>query len=375
MEMRSFGKLSDGRSAGLYILRNNSGMSVSLTDYGAAIVSLAVPDRNGALRDVVLGHDDAEGYEEGDGYIGAIVGRVANRIGGAGFGLDGKEYVLTANDGANSLHGGRDPYSKRLWSVRIPFSEVSSGDILASSAPESIGDGISQAARSNIANKKAVFCLDSPDGDQGFPGDLHIEVTYTLTDACELHIDYLAVSDADTPLSLTNHSYFNLSGHDSGSVTGHTVQIQAAEYTPSGPDLLPTGSVESVAGTPMDFRIPKTIGQDIDADFAALRNAGGYDHNWVTDHQKGEYKEVASMYSRESGIRMEVLTDMPGLQFYTANFMDGEAGKNGAVYGKRCAACFETQFWPDAVNRENFPGGVIAAGEEFRSRTTYRFSV
>ena len=373
--MLSFGKLNDGRTAGLYILRNNSGMSAALTDYGAALVSLAFPDRNGKLRDVVLGHDDAGGYEEGQGYIGATVGRVANRIGGAKFTLNGREYGLTANNGPNALHGGRDPYSKRLWSVRIPFSEVSSGDILASHAPESISDGISQTARTNIANKRVVFCLDRPGGDQGFPGDLHIEVMYTLTDECELHIDYLAEAAADTPLSLTNHSYFNLSGHDSGSVTEHTVQIQAAEYTPSDPDLLPTGSVESVAGTPMDFRIPKTIGQDIDADFTALRNAGGYDHNWVIAHEKGAYREVASMYSRESGIRMEVLTDMPGLQFYTANFMDGEVGKDGAVYGKRSAACFETQFWPDAVNRENFPGGVISAGEEFRSRTTYRFSV
>ena len=375
MEMISFGKLRDGRTAGLYILRNNSGMAAAVTDYGASLVSLAVSDRNGKLRDVVLGHDDAGGYEDGHGYIGATVGRVANRIGGAKFSLNGREYELTANDGQNALHGGRDPYSKRLWSVKIPFSEVRSGDILASSAPESISDGISQVARSNVANKKVVFCLDSPDMDQGFPGDLHVEVTYTLTDACELHIDYLAVPDADTPLSLTNHSYFNLSGHDSGSVTEHYVHIQAGEYTPSDSELLPVGSVESVAGTPMDFRIPKAIGQDIGADFTALRNGRGYDHNYVIAREKGEYREAASMYSRESGIRMEVLTDMPGLQFYTANFMNGEIGKDGAIYGPRCAACFETQFWPDAVNRENFPGGVIAAGEEFRSRTTYRFSV
>ena len=375
MEMLSFGKLSDGRRAGLYIIRNSMGMSAALTDYGAALVSLTVPDRNGRLRDVVLGHDDVSGYEKGHGSVGATVGRVANRIGGAEFSLNGREYRLTANNGPNTLHGGRDPYSKRLWSVKIPFREVSSGDILASSAPESMSDGISQVARTNIANKTVVFCLDSPDMDQGFPGNLHVEVTYTLTDAGELHIDYLAVSDADTPLSLTNHSYFNLSGHESGSVTEHIVQIHAGEYTPSDSGLLPVGSVSSVEGTPMDFRIPKMIGQDIGADFTALINAGGYDHNWVIADEKGVYKEAASMFSRESGIRMEVLTDMPGLQFYTANFMKGEIGKDGIVYGPRSAACFETQFWPDAVNRENFPGGVIAAGEEFRSRTTYRFSV
>ena len=374
MEMLTFGKLNDGRTAGLYVLRNSSGMSAALTDYGAALVSLAVPDRNGDIRDVVLGHDDASGYEEGQGSIGAIVGRFANRIGGAGFKLNGKEYALTANHGPNALHGGRDPYEKRLWRVKIPFSEVSSRDIMASSAPESISDGVSQLARSNIANKRVVFCLDSPDGDQGFPGNLHIEVTYTLTDECELHIDYLARSDADTPFNPTNHSYFNLNGHDSGSILEHVVQIDASEYTPSDSDLLPTGRVESVAGTPMDFRIPKTIGQDIDADFIALRNGGGYDHNYVTADEKGGYREVASLYSRESGIRMEVLTDMPGLQMYTANFMSGEVGKDGVIYGRRSAVCFETQYWPDSVNKESFPDCILRAGEEFRSRTTYRFS-
>ena len=374
MEMLTFGKTRDGRTAGLYVLRNSSGMSAALTDYGAALVSLAVPDRNGDLRDVVLGHDDVSGYEEGQGSIGAVVGRAANRIGGARFTLNGKEYALTANDGPNALHGGRDFYEKRLWSVKIPFSEVSSRDIMASSAPESISDGVSQLARSNISNKKVVFCLDSPDGDQGFPGNLHVEVAYTLTDDCELHIDYLARSDADTPFSPTNHSYFNLNGHSAGSVLEHIVQIEASEYTPTDQNILPTGEVESVAGTPMDFTIPKMIGRDIDEDFAALRNGRGYDHNYVIAHEKGGYKEAASLYSRESGIRMEVLTDMPGLQFYTANFMNGEAGKDGAVYGKRSAVCFETQFWPDSVNREDFPDCVLAAGGEFRSRTTYRFS-
>ena len=374
MEMLTFGKLNDGRTAGLYILRNSSGMSAALTDFGAALVSLAVPDRNGDLRDVVLGHDDAAGYEEGHGSIGATVGRVANRIGGARFSLNGKEYALTANNGPNALHGGRDPYSKRLWSVKIPFREVSSRDILASSAPESISDGVSQLARSNIANRQVVFCLDSPDMDQGFPGRLHVEVAYTLTDEGELHIDYLAGADADTPLSLTNHSYFNLNGHESGSVLGHIVHIEAEGYTPSDPDLLPYGTVESVAGTPMDFRIPKMIGRDIDADFIALRNGRGYDHNYVIAGEKGAYREAASLFSRESGIRMEVLTDMPGLQFYTANFMKGQVGKDGVIYGPRSAACFETQYWPDSVNRENFPDCILRAGEVFRSRTTYRFS-
>lgn len=374
MEMLTFGKLNDGRTAGLYVLRNSSGMSAALTDYGATLVSLAVPDRNGDIRDVVFGHDDAWGYEEGQGYIGATVGRFANRIGGASFTLNGKEHELTANDGPNALHSGRDSYSNRLWSVRIPFSEVSSRDIMASSAPESISDGVSQLARSNIANKRVVFCLDSPDGDQGFPGNLHIEVTYTLTDEGELHIDYMARSDADTPFNPTNHSYFNLNGHADGSILEHIVQIDASEYTPSDEGLLPTGEIKSVAGTPMDFRIPKMIGQDIDADYADLKNGGGYDHNYVIARKKGEYREAASLYSRESGIRMEVLTDMPGLQMYTGNFMKGETGKDGVIYDLRSAVCFETQYWPDSVNREDFPDCILKAGEEFRSRTTYRFS-
>ena len=246
---------------------------------------------------------------------------------------------------------------------------------MAASAPESISDGVSALARSNISNKRVTFCLDSPDGDQGFPGNLHIEVTYTLTDAGELHIDYLAMSDADTPLNLTNHSYFNLNGHASGSILGHVAQINASEYTPSDSWLLPTGEIRKVAGTPMDLTIPRSVGAGIDSDYPDLVNGGGYDHNYVISREyDGACREAASLYSRESGIRMEVLTDMPGLQFYTANFMSGEPGKEDAVYEKRCAACLETQFWPDAANRDNFPGGVIRAGEEFRSRTTYRFS-
>ncbi len=375
MEMMTFGKLSDGRTAGLYVLRNNSGMTASLTDYGATLVSLSVPDRKGVLRDVVLGHDDAAAYENGHGSIGATVGRFANRIGEGRFTLNDAEYRLTVNNGANTLHGGCDPYSKRLWSVRIPFGEVNSHDLMSAVAPESISDGVSQVARYNVSNKTVTFCLDSPDGDQGFPGNLHVKVTYTLTDEGGLHIDYSAVSDADTAINLTNHSYFNLSGHQSGSVLDHVAQINADTYTVSDSGLLPTGELASVAGTPMDFRTPKALGRDIDADFEALRNGGGYDHNYVTEAASRGYCEVARLHSPESGISMGVLTDMPGLQLYTANGMEGEVGKDGVVYGPRSAVCFETQFWPDAINHEDFPGGVIRAGERFSSRTTYRFSV
>jgi aldose 1-epimerase len=374
METLSFGRLSDGRQAGLYMLRNSRGMTVSLTDYGASIVSISVPDRTGALKDVVLGHDDVSGYENGHGSIGAIVGRVANRIGGGSFTLDGRTYELTVNNGPNTLHGGCDPYSKRLWNVRIPFGQVSSRDVMGASAPESISDGVSSLARYNVSNKTVTFSLDSPDGDQGFPGAVHIEVTYTLTDDNELHIDYAAESTSDTPLNLTNHSYFNMDGHNSGSVLDQVVQIHSGTFTASDDDLLPTGELRDVTGTPMDFRIPKALGRDIDADYDALKSGGGYDHNYVTPAVAQGYCETATLYSRATGIRMDVLTDMPGVQLYTANGMEGETGKDGAIYGPRSGVCFETQFWPDSVNHEDFPGGFIRAGERFTSRTTYRFS-
>lgn len=375
MEMMTFGRLSDGRKAGLFLLRNSSGTTAGVCDYGASLVSFCIRDRKGDLRDVVLGHNDVSGYEDGHGSIGAVVGRFANRIGGGSFTLGGRTYQLNVNNGPNTLHGGCDPYSKRLWSVRIPFGEVSSGDIMAASAPESISDGVSSLARNNISNRTVSFCLDSPDGDQGFPGELHIMVTYTLTDDNALHIDYMAVSDKDTPLNLTNHSYFNLNGHASGSVLGHVAQINAASYTVSDSDLLPTDEIRAVEGTPLDFRIPKTLGRDICADCDALKHGGGYDHNFVTAAASQGYCEVARLHAPESGISMSVHTDLPGVQMYTANGMNGEPGKEGAVYGPHSGVCFETQFWPDAVNREHFPGGLLKAGEVFRSRTTYKFSL
>lgn len=399
MQVRSFGRLRDGSCAGLYILRNSGGMEACVTDFGASLVSLIVPDKCGAALDVVLGHDDVSGYESGSGSVGATVGRFANRVGGACFTLNGRRYELSANNGPNCLHSGRDFYSKRLWGTRIPFTSMSSGDVIAKvNASESISDSSHSYVQDDSKGDSVTFFLDSPDGDQGFPGALRVEVTYTLTNDNSLHIDYFASADRDTPLNLTNHSYFNLNGHDSGSVLDQLCGIRAERFTACGPDSLTTGELRPLAGTPMDFRFPKPLRESINDDYDQLRLQNGYDHNFVlsggdsgrSDHANGDqdgmscspfnrdalrpYAEAASLFSHQSGIHMHVLTDMPGMQLYTANGLDSEPGKGGCVYERRCAVCFETQFWPDCINKENFPGGLLRAGEAFRSRTSFVFS-
>ena len=379
MKSIKFGKLADGRSAGLYILESADGMRAAVTDYGAALVSLAVPDGKGRLRDVVLGHDDASGYETGSGHIGASVGRFANRIAGAGFELNGHTYELTANNGANCLHGGRDFFKNRLWGVKIDFTSVRSGDIMAAYASESISDKDPSLGLKGLHDDSITFCLDSPDGDQGFPGNMHIEVTYSLPGNGKLRIDYRAVSDADTPVSFTNHSYFNLNGHDSGTVMGHVARINAEYYTPVDAGLIPLEEPAPVAGTPFDFREDKMLGRDINADNEQIAFGGGYDHNFVIGEEVGErtIQEAGILYSEDSGICMTVLTDMPGMQVYTANGLKEEPGKDGAVYGRRSAVCLETQFRPNAINSTDpdvRKGCILKAGEEFISSTIYRFS-
>ena len=382
MKSISFGKLKDGRSAGLYILESADGMRAAVTDYGAALVSLAVPDRKGVLRDVVLGHDDASGYETGSGHIGASVGRFANRIANAGFELNGQTYDLTANNGTNCLHGGRDFFKNRLWTVKIDFTSVRSGDIMAAYASESISDKDPSRGLRGMHDNMITFCLDSPDGDQGFPGNMHIEVTYSLPGNGRLRIDYRAETDADTPVSFTNHSYFNLNGHDSGTVMGHTAKINAEYYTPVDERLIPLKEAAPVAGTPFDFREEKMLGRDINADNEQLSFGGGYDHNFVIGDSAYETKErsireAGVLYSDDSGICMTVLTDMPDMQIYTANGLKDEPGKDGAVYGRRNAVCLETQFRPNAINSSDpdiREGCILKAGDEFTSSTIYRFS-
>ena len=340
---QSFGMTADGRNASLFILKNSRGTQAELTNYGASLVRFLIKDKIGIPQDVVLGYDDVSGYEKGTAFIGSTVGRVANRIGEGRFHLGEKTYELTRNDGSNSLHGGRDFYGKRIWDVE------------------------------DETDTSVRFHLFSPDGDQGFPGNLHITVRYTLSEEDELTIDYTAESDMDTPLNLSNHSYFNLAGHGSGSILSQIAVIHADEITEVDHNLLPNGKYVPVEGTPMDFRKGKPFGQDIDAEYYLLKTGKGYDHNYVISGSG--YREAAALFCPETGIGMKVLTDLPGMQVYTANFLEHEPGKGGAIYHFRDAVCFETQFFPDAVNQDSFPGGVIKAGETFRSRTCYAFKV
>ncbi len=338
---RGFGTTADGVEANLYILKNNAGTEVSLLDYGASLVSVKVRGKGG-MKDVVLGFDDVGGYEKDGASIGATVGRNANRIEGAEFELNGISYKLDKNDSGNNLHSGLDYYNKRVWEVK------------------------------GQSDSHVTFVLHSPDGDQGYPGTLDMAVTYSLDEDSRLEIHYEAVPDRDTVINMTNHSYFNLNGHESGTVLDHTVTLFADAFTPADEESVPTGEILSVEGTPMDFRMGRRIGQDIDADYEPLRFGGGYDHNWVLKN-KGRFDKVAEVTGDKSGIVMEVYTDLPGVQMYTGNFLDAEQGKDGAVYEKRSAVCLETQYYPDAIHHENFPGPVCKAGEKYDTRTAYRF--
>lgn len=345
---KSFGKTSNGQEASLYTLTNSKGMSVTFTDYGANIVSIIIPDAKGELADVALGFENIQGYEENGPGFGSFIGRHANRIGGAKFELNGKVYELEKNDGNNNLHGGYTGYNKQMYETEV-FEEE---DIIS-----------------------VEFSRLSPHMEQGFPGNLDITVTYSLTETNELVIEYLAVPDKDTIINLTNHSYFNLSGHNSGSVLDHRVWIDADQFTPTTNDLIPTGELRDVTGTPMDFRAFKKVGKDIDADYEPIKIAHGYDHNYVLNKSTNEVEKVAELVDDKSGRRMEVYTDLPGLQLYTANMLTPvENGKDGERYGKHQAICFETQYFPNSCNIATFPSCVRKAGKEFDSVTIYKFS-
>lgn len=347
IKKHSFGTTKDGQTATLYTLINKKGMSVSLTDFGANIVNVIVADKKGKFDDVVLGYDNVTGYEGNAPGYGSFIGRHANRIGGASFELNGVKYDLEKNDGDNNLHSGLKSYNKFLYEVET-FEEEDADSI--------------------------EFSRLSPHMEQGFPGNLDISVTYTLTDDNELVIEYLAVSDKDTIVNLTNHSYFNLSGHDSGSVLEHKVFLDADHFTPTDDALIPTGEIREVEGTPMDFRTLKSIGQDINADYEPLVQAGGYDHNYVLNISGSEVERVAELVDDNSGRIMEVFTNMPGLQLYTGNFISGEeAGKKNFKYQKRGGVCFETQYYPDSCNKPEFPSCVLKAGNEYDFVTVFKF--
>ena len=347
-----FGVLTDGDSVKLFTLTNARGVEVKVITYGAIIVSLKVPDRSGALGDVVLGFDDLAGYLGETPYFGALIGRYGNRIGRASFQLDGTTYRLAANNGANHLHGGLRGFDKVVWDAQ-PL------------------EGGSGAA--------VVFRRTSPAGEEGYPGALSVEVTYTLTDANALIFDYLATTDAPTPVNLTQHSYFNLAGDGSGDVLGHLLTLNADRYTPVDGGLIPTGELATVEGTPFDFRTPHAIGERIGADDEQIRRGGGYDHNFVLSRDAAAPDALvlaARVEEPRSGRFLEVRTTEPGVQLYSGNLLDGTlTGKSGAVYGHRYGFCLETQHFPDSPNQPGFPSTLLRPGEEYRSRTVLTFGV
>ncbi len=347
MEKRFFGKTKEGREASVYSISNANGMEVCASDYGATVVSIFIKDKDKNRRDVVLGYDDVTYYQKyATSYFGATVGRNCNRISNACVTIDGTEYRLEANDHENSLHSGKNGIALKIW-------EVASQE-----------------------DNRITFRYVSPDLSEGFPGNMTVEVTYEVTEDNSLAISYHAVSDKKTVINLTNHCYFNLNGHDGAGVLDHVLQIHASHYTPvASAKAIPTGEIADVEGTPFDFRTGKRIGQDIEAEHEQLSFGGGYDHNFAVDKQEKGVEEVARVYSPESGIRLEVLSDRIGLQLFTPNFGNGQEGKNGIVYRGRGAFCLETQFFPNAANEPNFVSPVIDAGVPFESRTIYRFSV
>ena len=333
----------------MFTLTNVHGMEVRLISYGGIVTSIRVPDRSGRFDDVVLGHDDAAGYvKDNSPYFGAIIGRYGNRIAKGVFTLDGHTYHLATNNGPNHLHGGNRGFDKVVWQGE----EFKNAD----------GQGV-------------IFRYTSPDGEEGYPGTLKARVTYTLTDRDELMVDYSATSDKATPVNLTHHSYFNLTGI-TRDVLDHELTINADRYTPVDATLIPTGSIDSVEGTPFDFRKPAAIGSRIGQDDEQLRNGKGYDHNFVLNRTGEGLVPAAHVYEPSSGRVLDVSTTEPGLQFYSGNFLDGSiTGKSGKAYPQRWGFCLETQHFPDSPNQPAFPSTILRSGIEFRSRTVFAFSV
>ncbi len=345
----SFGTMPDGTPVDVYTLTNVHGLEVRAITYGGIIVSLKTPDRNGRLGDIVLGFDSLDGYLKSSPYFGAIIGRYGNRIARGRFTLDGKTYTLATNDGANHLHGGVKGFDKVVWHAE-PVQ--------------------------NDKSVAVIFTHTSPDGDEGYPGTLHVRVTYTLTDNDSLEVDYYATTDKATPVNLTQHSYFNLAGDGSGDVLGERLTIDADHYTPVGAGLIPTGEIAPVESTPFDFRTPTAIGARIDADNAQLKLAGGYDHNFVLEREGDGLAHAARVVDPASGRTLDIETTEPGIQFYSGNFLDGTiTGKDGHVYGHRNGFCLETQHYPDSPNHPTFPSTILRPGREYHSTTVFTFGV
>lgn len=342
-----FGNAGERQPGDLYMLTNRNGVQVGITNYGGRVVSILVPDRHGKMGDVVLGFDHLEGYLGSNPFFGALIGRYGNRIAQGRFTLDGVEYKLAQNDGANSLHGGLKGFDKVTWTPR----EVS-------------------------AHPAALeLTYVSRDGEEGYPGTLTAKVVYTLTDTNELKIEYTATTDKDTVVNLTNHSYFNLAGEGNGDILKHEIMINAGRFTPVDAALIPTGELRQVEGTPFDFQKLTAIGARINDEDEQLKFGRGYDHNFVLNRTGAGFTLAARVMDPESGRVMEVLTTQPGLQFYTGNFLDGSIhGKGGKVYGRRSAFCLETQHFPDSPNHPKFPTTELKPGQTYHQTTVYKFS-
>jgi aldose 1-epimerase len=347
VQQKPFGT-HDGRPITLYTLTNANGMEVDAMNYGGIIVSIRVPDRKSQFADVVLGHENLEGYIPNPPYLGAIVGRYANRIANGTFTLDGKTYSLPKNNDRNTLHGG----------VKRTFDKVVWDD-------EALGNG----------QNGVVFTYLSKDGEEGFPGNLKIKVTYTLTDENELVVDYEATTDKATPINVSQHSYFNLAGEGTGDILNHELMLNADRFTPVDKNLIPTGELRPVKGTPLDFTTPTKIGARIDDNYDQLVLGHGYDHNFVINHKGNGLDLAARVYEPTTRRVMEVFTTQPGIQLYTGNFLDGTVtGKQGHVYQRRYAFCLETQHFPDSPNHPEFPSTILKPGETFREKAVFRFS-
>ncbi|MFC1551162.1 galactose-1-epimerase [Candidatus Latescibacterota bacterium] len=351
IQSEPFGATADGIPVTLYTLTNSNGMAAKISTFGGDIVSLTAPDRDGNYADIVLGYDSVDGYIKDSSNFGAIIGRYGNRIGGARFTLDNVEYIIAKNDGENHLHGGTIGYNLVVWNAE----EISGGD---------------------FAGLKLTYL--SPDGEEGYPGNLNVTVTYSLTNNSELRIDYHATTDKKTVVNLTNHSYFNLAGvaeNGIDTILNHELTLFADRFTPVDRGLIPTGELRQVEDTPFDFRTPMAIGARIEADDEQIGFGRGYDHNWVLNSGGGNLTLAGRVYEPNTGRIMEIETTEPGIQFYTGNFLDGSAiGKGGIPYEFRTALCLETQHYPDSPNKPEFPSTFLNPGETYRTTTIYRFS-
>lgn len=331
-----------------FSLKNTKGMSVTILNYGAAIAGIEVPDRYGKIADVVLGHDNLLDFVGGRFYFGATVGRYANRIAKGQFCLEGKNYQLSVNRGSHFLHGGFAGFDKKIWESKIG---------------------------GNVDPQLELF-LTSPEGDEGFPGTMKIKVIYEVTENNELKVDYKAVTDKPTIINVTNHVYFNLTGSANNSILDHILRINADKFTPTDSTFIPTGILENLAGTPLDFRLPGRIGNRIEEKYEPLIIVGGYDHNYVLNDYNGKVRMAAELFEPNSGRHMELFTTEPGLQFYSGNYLDGkQKGKNGIYDSKRSALCLECQHFPNSPNVEDFPSVTLYPGDEYKQYTVYKFSV